>query len=1381
MAETVPTPGESEAARELGAQLLDRLQGQQSLPLTLRGHVQQASLLLGLRSESSDSHLGSGGPSSSSADVKGQPERELRVRRPSVAPQPVAQQPPGKRRKQVKLLPQGTDRDLTSTQPQRSLQRQRPRSETQRQQQQLPLQQQQQQQQQSLPPRQPRQQRQLPRLGAVATKSGTAASPSDPSPFPAIGTQESGLTRLRPDATEAAPSDSNSIPTNDSIVASAAPAACETHSIVVSQTQGSMATLSFSGSAAMLPGNNSTPAPSSPQPPLSSGSAGGDATGVAPTAAVAATLTFEEALQRAWSAWRDLDASDRGQAQAQKQAGRGRLAAAPVAWSSVEAALQGRPPSAMSIGDIAEVVHLLATLRLMPQYDWLCAAQDCLSREVAAAEAADSGDGETGRGNAVTAASGSMEMAAVDMLEDLRQVYAATEDLMQMCWEADERRKGFGELQGPPADPSTAAQDAGSLMPARSLMQDQQQRRELQEEKSQQQPLLEEKRLATSPPADDGGQRGLAAVATVSEPMCTNTAAATGISGNSEQGSYRTTAELVAIEPGGVTPVTQANSGSVASRAADTRNKGGEGAGAAAHVPSFDARALPSDPQAVFPSPQSSPPYGTGLPLEQEDSSSGILKGSFGDSHLADDGDDYAGDITDPDVSLEQLRALLGQWDRRAAAVVPKEASKDGVDALRVGNASYTAASAHAAVEELSLLLAEALRTEASATRTLGGAGATAADARPAAERFRALTAEDLSALVMAARGAQPVGLPRQLLATAAKLLVTLRGGATCEQVAPVLAACAATGCTPPSYVLEQLAMLAFPVQVQEQSDSHRTKTQAASKRQEPECAEVSNLSTEPSAAFVRAVHTCGAALDRLRFRLNNRQFGDWVATVARRPVALKPAQIAQLMAACTERGYTVRPSGAPEALVAAATQPITRLRQLSCSETVAVAIFAAKQGIQLGNNDGSGGSNSSSSTRCSGLAVLLLRHLAPQLGELGTSEMAALVPALYTTGALNGEGAVSTDWLAEHSAALLPHAEVLQVDQMLPLLQCYNQLGYRPPALLQLGLSLTLESHFTAAPLLPLLQALHQLLCGRMGFQPNEGLAAAVHDNLLPRLMLAATKAVSAAAPPLQQQQQELLQKNKQEGLSAGGLTMRQRLMVLEVLGAARVRPHPAQLAAMLEVQLAGGEGLMAELPGDALVAILWQCVSFRALPSWRFIGEWLQTFATAVSADMGARQVGPGALARVGWCLVQMGVQPEGGWQAAYHAALLPVLPKLTAEQLSLVAHSALLLRSRPSDEWMEALLRAALGRMRELDGASAARLLHFAAAGDVEMSKDWMQSFFLHTLCLVGCPTISESPSVQRPHHFGDAMNPNHMALMLRALGRLGLRPPEPWLTA
>ncbi|GIL46517.1 hypothetical protein Vafri_3513 [Volvox africanus] len=1318
MAATFPTPGEAEAARQLGMQLLDPLQGQQSLPLTLRGHVERAALLLGLRSESSDLQLRSGVPPSSSTDGKGQPEGGLGAPRPSAAPQHVAQQPPGKRHKQVKLPPR-TDQDLTSMQPQRPLQWQRPRPETQ--------QQQHQQQQQSLPPWQPRQQRQLQRLGAAAAKSGTAASPSDPSPLAAIGTQGSSLPILRPDEAEAALSDTNSISTKDSIAASVTTAACETNSIAVPQTHGSMATLSTSitpdvGYEGTLPGNTSTPASSSPPPRQGSGSGGGDATDVAPTTAAAAILTFEEALQRAWTAWRDLDASDPGQAQVQKQAGCGRLEAAlaPVAWSSVEASLQGGPPAAMSIGGIAEVVHLLASLRLKPQYDWLCAAQDRLCREIAAAEAADSGDAETGRGNAVTAASGSAEMAAVDVLEDLRQVYAATEELMQMCWEADERRKGSGGSQGPPADLSTAAQDAESLTPARVPIQDQQQRREQEEVKSQQ-PQQEEKGMTTSTQAGDGGQRGLAAVATVSEPICTNTAAAIGISGNSDQGRV-ITAEFVAIEPGGVTAVTQADSDSVASRPADTRDKGGEGAGEPAHIPSLDARASPNDPQPVFPSLQSSPPHGAGLPREQEDSSSGVWSGSLGDSCLADDGDDYDGDTTDPDVSLERLRALLWQCTGGAEAV-PKEGPKDGVDALRVGNSSYTAASA---VEELSSVLAEALRTEAAASRALWGSGAPAATTAAAAERPASLTVEDLSALVEAAQGAQPAGLPRQLLATAAKVLVVLRG-ATCEQVAPVLAACAATGYTPPSYLLEQLAMLAFPAPVPERSNSHRTQTEAAAKRQQQqqhESAEASDLSTKPSAAFVRAVHRCGAALDCLGFRLNSRQFGDWVAAVARRPAALKPTQIAQLMAACTERNYTVRPTGAAEALVASATRPIARLRQLSCSETVAVAIFAAKQGIQLGNNDGTGGgSNSSSSTRCSGLAAPLLQHLAPRLRELGTSEMVAVLPALYASGALKGECAVSTDWIPEHSAALLPHAEVLQVDQMLPLLQCYNQLGYRPNALLQLGLSLTLESHFTAAPLLPLLQALHQLLCGRMGFQPNDGLAAAVRDDLLPRLMLAATKAVSAAAPLLQQQQ-ELLQKNKQESLSAGGLTMRQRLMVLEVLGAARVRPHPAQLAALLEVELAGGEGLMASLPGDALVAVLWQCVSFRALPSWRFIGEWLQAFATAVSADRGRCRVSPGALARVGWCLAQMGVQPEGGWQAAYHAALLPVLPKLTAEQLSLVAHSALLLRSRPSDEWLDSLLRAALGRMSELDGASAARLLHFAAAGDVEMSKDWMQ---------------------------------------------------------
>ncbi|GIM12321.1 hypothetical protein Vretimale_15683 [Volvox reticuliferus] len=1377
MAATFHTPGEAEDARQLGGQLLGRLKGQQqSLPLTLRGHVERAAVLLGVRSES-DSNLGSSSPSQSSSGGKEQPELGFESLRSSVAPQPAARQPPRKRHKQVKP-PQEPDQHLTTMQPRFLPHWQRPEQETQGQQQQKQAQHQEQKQKQQ--PLQPRQQRQLQRLAAAAAEPGTTASPSDPSSL-LVRAMQQRLTVLPVDSAEAASFDTSRSSTKDSVAATAAPAACSTDSVVVSQRPGSMATLSSAAASHALPGNSSTPPLPSPPPPLASGS-GGDATAAAPTAAAAVTLTFEEALQRAWSAWRDVETSDPGQAQVQKQAGRQRLAGTlgPVAWSSVEEALQGRPPAEMSVGDIAQVVHLLAALKLMPQYDWLCAAQDRLCQEIAAAEpavAVGSGDNEKGRGNAGAAATVSTEVHAVDMLEDLRQVYAATDELMQMCWEADERWKGSGILQGPRAVPSTASQEAGLLTRGQSLLRNQQQQRNLQEAKRQQ-PQPEQRGPATSSSAGDGGQRNQAATEMIPKALCTSTTAETSSSIISE--GSRTTEEPAALAPGKVTAVTQASSRSVASCVTDNRGGGGEGASEAAHVPCLDG-ALPNDPRAVLQSSQSSPPYGAELPRDQEDRSRGTWGNSgFG---LADGGDDCGGESIDPGVSLERLRALLRQFTSRGV-VVPMKASRDGVDAHCDSNSSYDAAAAHAAVEELSSLLTAALRTEATSSRALWGAGATAttaadaADVSPGAKRPRALTAKDLSALVAAARGAQPAGLPRELLATAVKLLVALRGHATCEHVAPVLAACVASGDMPPSYLLEQLAMLAFPMQVPESLDSHRILTQAAVKtRQQPENAEASDLLTEPSVAFVRAVHTCGVALDRLGFRLNNRQFSDWVGSVARRPVVLKPSQVAQLMAACTERGYTVRPSGAAEALVASATQPIARLQELSCSETVAIALFAAKQGIQLGDNDGDSG-NSSSSVCRNGVGTPLLQHLAPRLRELGTSEMVALLPALYATNVLSGKGATSTEWLDKHSAALLPHAEALQVDQMLPLLQCYNQLGYRPPALLQLGLSLALESHFTSAPLLPLLQALHQLLCGRLGFRPNDGLAAAVQENLLPRVMLAATKAVSAA--PMSQQQ-ELLLKNKEEGQPAGGLTMRQRLMVLEVLDAARVRPHPAQLAAMLEVELAGGEGLMAALPGDALVAVLWQCVSFRALPSWRFIGEWLQAFAAAVDAGSGGHKVSPGALARVGWCLAQMGVQPEGGWQAVYHAALLPVLPKLTAEQLSLVAHSALLLRSRPLDEWLEALFRAALGRMKELDGPSAARLLHFAAAGDVEMSKDWMQSFFLHTLRLVADPLIPESPSAQSSHRFSDGADPNHVALMLRALGRLGFRPPEPWLAA
>lgn len=82
----------------------------------------------------------------------------------------------------------------------------------------------------------------------------------------------------------------------------------------------------------------------------------------------------------------------------------------------------------------------------------------------------------------------------------------------------------------------------------------------------------------------------------------------------------------------------------------------------------------------------------------------------------------------------------------------------------------------------------------------------------------------------------------------------------------------------------------------------------------------------------------------------------------------------------------------------------------------------------------------------------------------------------------------------------------------------------------------------------------------------------------------------------------------------------------------------------------------------------------------------------------------------------------------QAEYHAALLPALPHLDARALGLLAHSLLALRCRPGEALLEALGREALGRMEAAAGGmgpqDAARLLHFAAAAEMPVSRDWMQ---------------------------------------------------------
>ncbi|EFJ40848.1 hypothetical protein VOLCADRAFT_99300 [Volvox carteri f. nagariensis] len=1067
-----------------------------------------------------------------------------------------------------------------------------------------------------------------------------------------------------------------------------------------------------------------------------------------PVVGEAASLKFHEALHVAWKAWRGSSSGD-WSAEAE-------VAGDPTWRDEVEAALQGAPPGEMAIGDLAEAVHLMVGLRLMPKYDWLCAVQDRLRLEMAAVEGevaagrvggGGSGSGELGQGSAA-ALVGAYADGAAAMLADLRQVYEATEELMQFSGSST---SSFISSSGNNAVTSTGGNS----------------------------------------PCSQQGEHAAAAAA--AHAMVPNAASVAPPPSEPSPSPHRNYAQQGKEEPHRAVPPLE-----------DTR--GGLTRG--------------TEPSTGFGGLEDLGRGRTGGQKAAEE-----LPGSGGGEE-SDEAHDNGGG---PAAALGHLRVLLRQagGERVPAAGGPLAAlGSVGDDGRGDSDSTDTNTAARRAVADLTLLLAAAHRAEvAAAGRTATvTAAASAAELSSAAEcSAPGLTAEHVAALVAAARAVQPAGLPSQLLAAAARLLVaTSRSGVTCVHVALVLAACVETGYTPPPHLLEQLVTLAFktqsplPLDDKKQLPSDATRDGAAAATPAAVAAAAAAaagheqqpvLGAELSASYIRALHECGVAQRRLGYRLNNRQFGNWVDAVTRRPLALSPPQLVQLMTACTERGYAVRPAEVASGLIAAAIQPPARLQRLSGSEAVAVVQFAVQQGLQLGAD----GSSSSSSTGGGGAAPpALLQHLAPKrLQELTATELGVLLPALCAAGAVLGRTggsaaatAATTTWLADHSSALLPHAEALQPEEVLRLLRCYDQLDYSPPSLLLLGFSLALESQLASAPLLTLLQALHLLLCGRRSFKPNEGLAAAIHEHLLPRLMLAAT-ATMAPPPPLLQQQLE----------GSGGMTMPQRLMVLQVLAAARVRPHPAQLAAVLEVEMSGGAGLMAGLAGDELVALLWHCVAFRALPSWRFIGEWLEAFAAAAGSRAAAErseahdgsaaaagasigsQVSAGALARVGWCLAQMGLQPDAGWQAAYQAALLPVLPRLDGEALSLVAHSSLLLRSRPSEEWLEALIRAALGRLEELDGASATRLLHFIAAADVQTSQDWIQSFFLHTLHLLEGPAVPE-PQPLAPvggaaaataagraaaAASGPAASSDQIALMLRALARLGFRPPEAWLAA
>ncbi|GFR43728.1 hypothetical protein Agub_g4839, partial [Astrephomene gubernaculifera] len=712
------------------------------------------------------------------------------------------------------------------------------------------------------------------------------------------------------------------------------------------------------------------------------------------------------------------------------------------------------------------------------------------------------------------------------------------------------------------------------------------------------------------------------------------------------------------------------------------------------------------------------------------------------------------------------------------------------------------------AIAALSTLLAEAVRTELQARAGSSSSGASLLPTTTAASSSPSLTSERLASLVAAAAVVRPA-LPAPLLAAAVRLLAGMRE-VPHPHIAPVVAACLAAGFTPPAHHLEPLALLVF--------SSRKAEATASSSNSSSSLPPPSpQQQHQQKKQAVRALHTCAAGLSRLGYRLNNKQFGVWADAVSRCPHALRPAPLLQLLAACVERGFTLR-SGAvagvgPGALLAAALSPPARLQQLSARELVTVARFAAQQGLKLG---------------AAQAAVLQGRLGAGALRELSPGELVELLQALKSAGGLqplelahSGSGGASScsccggaaaaAWLDAHAAALLPEADTLQVEEVVSLLQTYGELRYIAPPALLLGLSLALEPQLPGpAPLSRLLPALELLLLqGRLegGFRPYKDLATAIKEDLLPRLVLAALvqqppqqqaatggAAAAAAAPAAGSVSAATAAALPQpERLSAV-----QRLQALEVLAAARVRPHPAQLAALVDMGLAG-EGLMEGLSGEQLARLLWHCAAFRALPSWRFLGEWLQLAARCMwgseeeeeeeEGSSGGRSKGgarkesermsPQALVRVGWCLGQMGVQPERGWQERYHAALLAALPVLGAEELSLAAHSALVLRVRPEEEWMAALMAAVLGRMGEVDAAAAARVLHFAASGEVEVSREWMQAFFLHTHHLVDPHASSHPASASAPTPTSrQPATPDQITVMLRALAQLGFRPPHPW---
>ncbi|PNW75262.1 hypothetical protein CHLRE_12g519550v5 [Chlamydomonas reinhardtii] len=1027
--------------------------------------------------------------------------------------------------------------------------------------------------------------------------------------------------------------------------------------------------------------------------------------------------------------------------------GDGGVAVSSVDLNALEETLQTQPAASMALSDIAEVLQLLGALRLMPRHEWLCGARDTLRAAVMEAEAqvaeARTEGGQPGAGVRAVA-----EGAEVMLRQaDLSALLEAVEELMALCWEAD---AGSRHTPPQPASGTGSGQEQGQ-----------------------------------------GQGHGQGQEQGVGPPVPQESVAAVGAEGPQggalacEQAVHGPAGAAVASEaspPASPEPETAASTSATAKAGASSEPAGGI-LGAAAHESAAAQPQHQEEPLWEEPAPEEPVAALRRLQalMQAARRAAGGAAGPVLTGCLADDGDDAA-------AALNDLQQLL-EREAAAALLLPAQPQPQ----LQVRE-QEVAATAHKAV------------------------------------RAPALTPLRLACMLDAARALQPQ-LSAALLAPAARLMVSLvRGsaedepgaagtGPAQEHVAALLSACVAARYVPPVHLLDKLAALAFAAQ-QPSPQQRRT------------------------GAYVRALHECGAGLSRLGHRLNAQRFSAWADAAAAAPRQLSVRQLLQLMSACLERRALLRTdaaaagaaAGGGTGALAAVVEVPSRLAQLSAAEAATtVAAFAEQQGVRL-SADG---------------AAALLCHLTPRLTQLQPGQLAVLLPALSAAGALGAaapDAAAADAFLAAHSSALLPSAELLQpAEELLPLLRAYAGLQYRPPPLLLLGLALGLEGALASSPLPAVLASLHLLLC-RLRMLPNEGLATAVRDDLLPRLMVAATAAPSPVAP--------------QQGAAAGaasatsaapssgtassasataspaGLTTAQKLKALDVLVAARVRPHPAQLAALLDVGMtltatgSSSGSRLAGLSGRQLTRLLWLCVAFRALPSWRFVGEWLQaaavvlrqaadatpappshTTTSATTSDGGAAGdrsgsgsestggVSPCCLVRMGWCLSQMGLRPEPAWQAEYHAALLPVLPALDLEALSLAATSVLALRSRPGAEWLEGWMRAALGRMEapgvaaaELDGASAARLVHFAAAAEAPVTRDWMQSFFLHTLHLVEASPAPLAPASSTTTAPGtsagaagaaagrrSAFTADQLALTLRGLAALGYRPPQPWLEA